>query len=169
MKACAVRKQNCQNGITLIELVISIVVLGIALTAIVSAISTSVGRSSGVLLQDRMIELSQAYMDEILGKRFDEDTPIGGYPPVTNCSINTEEGNRANYDDVDDYNGLNEVPTSQTTANFANYSDYRVAVSVACAGTDIGLSADKWAKRIQVNIAAPTGQVMVFTAYKGNY
>ncbi|OZG70848.1 MSHA biogenesis protein MshD [Hahella sp. CCB-MM4] len=169
MKACAIRKRCRQNGITLIELVISIVVLGIALTAIVSAISTSVSRSSNILLQDRMIELSQAYMDEIVGKRFDEDTPIGGYPPVTNCTINTEEGDRGSFDDVDDYDGLDEAPTSQTTANFANYTDYRVTVSVVCAGTDMGLSADKWAKRVQVAITAPNGQVMVFTAYKGNY
>ncbi len=153
----------------MVELVISIVVLGIALTAIVQAISTSIGRGSNILLQDRVIELSQAYMDEILGKRFDENSPIGGYPPVTNCSINTEESDRDNFDDVDDYHGLSEAPTSQTTANFANYTDYSVSIEVNCAGTDLGLGDNKWAKRIQLTIGAPNGQSMTFTAYKGNY
>jgi len=158
-----------QQGVTLVELVISIVILGIALVAIVSAISTSVSRGSNVLLQSRMIELSQAYMDEILGKRFDEDTPIGGFPPVTSCNISTEEASRAEYDDVDDYDAIaNEAPTSQTSSDFSDYTGYEVTVTVSCGGVDIGVTNTR-AKRITLLISDPQGQSMTFTAYKGNY
>ena len=158
-----------QRGVTLVELVITIVILGIALVAIVSAISASVSRGSNVLLQDRMIELSQAYMDEILGKRFDEDTPIGGFPPVTSCNIATEEADRADYDDVDDYNAIaNEAPASQTSSDFSDYVGYEVTVTVSCDGGDLGVTNTR-AKRVTLLITDPRGQSMTFAAYKGNY
>ncbi len=165
MKAFVIPKQT---GVTLVELVISIVILGIALVAIVSVISSSVGRSSDVLLLDRSIQLAQAYMDEILGKRFDESTPIGGFPPVTTCNINTEESDRDDYDDVDDYHGLNESPSSQTTAAFANYVGYSVTVSVVCAGVEIGVD-DAMAKRVTLTVTPVDGPAMTFAAYKGNF
>ncbi len=157
-----------QQGVTLVELVITIVVLGIALVAIVSAISNSVSRGSNILLQDRMIELSQAYMDEILGKRFDDATPMGGFPPVTACNIATEEADRADYDDVDDYDGISEAPTSQTSASFADYTDYNVTVSVSCEGDEVAVTNSR-AKRVTLVITDPRGQSITFSAYKGNY
>ncbi|ABC32791.1 conserved hypothetical protein [Hahella chejuensis KCTC 2396] len=158
-----------QRGVTLVELVITIIVIGVALVAIVTAMSGSIGRSSDVLLRNRTIQLAQAYLDEILGKRYDEATPSGGAPPVTSCNIVTEEGSRDEYDDVDDYDGvLNEAPRSQTDADFNNYPGYLVSVSVTCAGADIGLSASN-AKLVRVTITPPSGPAMTFSAYRANF
>ena len=160
------------RGVTLIELIISIVVLSIALLALISTMNASVGRSSNVLLEDRTVQLAQAYFDEILGKRFAEDTGVGGYPPAAICTINTEEGSRALYDDVDDYHGINEDPASQVASDFFSGSSagYNIAIDVSCsnAATELGVSANK-AKRITLTITDTDGRQRVFAAYKGNF
>ena len=164
-----------QQGVTLIELVISIVVLSIALIALINAMGGSLQRSSNILLQDHSIQLAQAYLDEILAKRYDETTPIGGVPASTtvNCAaLGAETGeNRATFDDVDDYDGLNDQPPrSQTSTSFPEYAQYRVTVTVSCVGGDLGqfATADSL-KRIEVAIIDPKGDRMVFSAYRGNF
>ena len=69
------------KGLTLIEMVITIVLLSIALVAITNMLTTGLGRSSDTLLELRTAALGQAYLDEILGKRFDERTRNSGVPP----------------------------------------------------------------------------------------
>ena len=80
-------------------------------------------------------------MEEILGRRYDERSPSGGVPPcsstTTACStagaFNDGE-TRAQFDDVDDYNGLVEQPPRDVNGNpRPDYDSYRVAVSVAYA------------------------------------
>ena len=175
MKPSAILDKSKQLGITLIELLISIVVLGIALVAIVSVISGSAGRSSHILLENRTIQVAQAYFDEILSKRFAETTGTGGFPPAVGCTISREEtapGNgRAVFDDVDDYHGLNEAPSSQTASTFYGGSgnfNIRVDVSCADAANELGVPAGK-AKRVTLTITDPNGRQRVFAAYKGNY
>lgn len=70
-----------QQGITLIELVISIALLAIALTGITLMLGGGLSRSADTLLEIRSVALGQAYLDEILGKHFDENTRDSGVPP----------------------------------------------------------------------------------------
>ena len=109
---------HAQAGMTMIELVVTIVILAIALLGITFAIQGGVSRSADTTLQVRTVALAQAYLDEILGKRFDENTRVRGVPPCRasapvgrQCSavLEPEAGEiRSRYDDVDDYNGLDE-------------------------------------------------------------
>ncbi len=121
------------GGLTLIELVITIVLLSIALVAITNMLYGGLGRSSDTLLELRTAALGQSYLDEILGKKFDENSANGGVPPcraggptAQQCSVEVacplvagtptnppEFGpdgmeEREDYDDVDDYHCLQE-------------------------------------------------------------
>jgi len=167
---------SSQCGVTLIELVISIVILSIAVVSLVTVMSQSIGRSSNILLQDKSVQLAQAYLDEILAKRFDESTPVGGIPAavLSACVLSAESESRASYDDVDDYHGLVEQPPqSQTNAQFSSYAGYKVEVDVSCAGTELGLgasaAANRRAKRIDVTVTDPAGQSMIFSAYRSGF
>ena len=173
-------KHPRQGGLTLIELVITIVVLGIALSALVSALTTGIGRSAQPMWESKALELSQAYLDEILAKKFDDGTPLGGGQVAlvaSPCTQSNEGQARAMFDDVDDYHGVVDAPPtlSDSGISMARYGNYRVEISVVCAGTELGssngslLSAVSLAKRITVSVGVPSGEVRSVSVYKGNF
>lgn len=94
-----------QRGVTLIEVVLFIVVLAIALVAILRVFNLAVTRSVDPLIRVRAIEIAQAQLDEILSRRFDENTPVGGVPACNSTNGVTCLGITADtdFDDVGDY------------------------------------------------------------------
>jgi len=147
-----------QRGLTIVEMVITIVILAISLVAISAAISGGISRSSDVLIETRAVALAQSYLDEILGKRFDENSAPRGIPPciAEECTAALTLGPEADelacgtpricFDDVDDYLGLDEgydQPDPLLDAEGVertDYENYRVRVNVRyidpCAGAD---------------------------------
>lgn len=187
-----------QRGITLVELVISIAILAIALVGVTQLLSGGLGRSADTMLESRMVALAQAYLDEILGKRFDENTRDSGVPPCRNsagstrlCSavLGPESGEtRATYDDVDDFDGLDEgagaLDSSLRDAlgnARAGFDNFRVSVSVRYIAVGAGESeADltvanelddaQDAKLITVSVSRRSLRDSVqFSAYKSNF
>lgn len=163
-----------QKGVTLIELVITIVVIGIALSALVSSLSQGISRSATPLWEGKALELQQAYLDEILAMAFDDATPVGGGEVLAAsnpCSLSNEGQLRINYDDVDDYNALNDAPPVliDSSIDMSEYSQYQVSAAVSCAGTEVGLSTDRLAKRITITVTAPSGEARTVSVYKGNF
>lgn len=164
---------QCQ-GVTLIELLATIVIISIALAAVSASVGNTVSRSADPLIQHRTVLLAQAYAEEVLGKRFAESTPLGGVPAATDasvCTLGAEGGEtRALFDDVDDYHGLSESPPALQSGSALNgYTDYTAAVSVSCAGTALGLANNHDAKAIDISITAPDGRTSGFRVYRGNY
>ena len=158
-----------EYGVTLVELVITIVIISIGVSGVVGAFALISGRSSDPLFQTRAVALSQLYMDEIMGQRYSEATPVGGVPKANGCDISTEESGRSEYDDVDDYNAINQrVPRDAEGAVLSGYEGFSVSVTVECAGSAVGLPSDD-AKRVELTIAAPAEQTFVFSAYRANF
>ena len=158
------------QGATLIELVMTIVIISVAIAGVVGAFALISGRSADPLNQTRAVALAQIYMDEILSRRYDEDTPVGGAPREPGCTINTEETDRADYDDVDDYNAISGAApeNAEGTALVADYASFQVTVTVQCAGDEIGLATED-AKRIDLTVTDPSGQDYDFSVYRANY
>jgi MSHA pilin protein MshD len=160
---------NRQQGLTLVELVIMLIIISVALVGSLRVFSLLSGRSADALLQSRATSLAQIYLDEILARQFDEATGPAGVPPYNGvCRITDDGESRAQYDDVDDYNGINaEDPAliDQTLAGL--YSGYSVSVDVNC-DNSLGINTGG-AKRIDLAITAPDGRISRFTAYKGNF
>ncbi|MFZ5774326.1 MAG: type II secretion system protein [Thermodesulfobacteriota bacterium] len=121
------------RGYTLIELVLTLVLLG-AIATVLLPFFNAITHGADPELRARAVSLGQAMMDEILCKRWDEMSPVGGRPICTAesnsqatrpalvdaCltaatplgSVGPEAGEaRTTFDDVDDYNGLNEADT----------------------------------------------------------
>ena len=59
-----------QRGMTLIELVISIVIIGIAAAALYSAMASISGRSADPMLRQQSLAIAEAYLEEILLQSF---------------------------------------------------------------------------------------------------
>lgn len=125
-------------GFTLIELVLTIVILGFSVVVIIPFFS-AITHSPDPVLREKAMVLAQAMMDEIIAKKWDANSPNGGNPPICTSesknqaarpsldpgcnfpgtgpvasAIGREGGepaganNRASWDDVDDYNGVSE-------------------------------------------------------------
>lgn len=165
-----------QRGFTLVELVIAVSLISIALLGVAYSLQYSVRYSADPLWQSKSVVLAQAYADEILGQRFDELSPAQGpcHPCTAANNFGPEQEQRGEgrneFDDVDDYSGLNEATLNILGEPRPEYRRYLVAVDVAYAGLEIGLSDNKLAKRIDIAITAPgQSQPLSFVFYRGNY
>lgn len=178
------------RGFTLIELVVGMVVLAIALTMITSVLTSQTQQQGQLWHQVRAAELGQTLLNEIVTRAFDENSPAGnslqrcdqsGAPaciaqiptcPASGMSSATEEAQRGQYDDVDDYHCLVEsgesIQSSAGIALAALYTDYQVQVQVQYAGSELGV-ANRLIKRIDVTVVTPDGSPLVFSGYRGNW
>ncbi|NOZ12491.1 MAG: prepilin-type N-terminal cleavage/methylation domain-containing protein [Acidobacteria bacterium] len=173
-------RKSGRKGFTLIETVIAIVVIGIAVTGIIGVIMNNVQEGARPFLEIKGVELGQAMMDEILLKRWDEDTPLGGGRiPVSEANIGTEAGEsgRTDFDDVDDYNGYADGVSGEPLKNelgtdiSADFKGYSRSVSVDFykpTGAPASLDTKNY-KRIRVTVTTPMGENFVFTAIKTNF
>lgn len=168
-----------QKGATLVELVMTIVIISVAIAGVVGAFSLIAGRSADPLNQSRAVSLAQLYMDEIVAKKFADESPVGGGNVESgdaNCSdsdLGPEDGeSRLTYNDVDDYreisSTLDEPPRNSEDHELSGYSGFRVSISVECDGDAVGLS-NHDAKRIDIAITDPSGNDYLFSAYRGNF
>lgn len=149
-------------GFTLIELIIFIVIVGIATTGLFAAINQHNLSSVDPIYQVRALELAQAQLDEIIGKRYDENSPNGGFPPCDSGELGAVACNplngadAADLDDVDDYHGFNSVPSA--------YAGFSLNVRVS-----IGTLSGQPAKLIRVTVTPPVGEPVDLSAYRANF
>ncbi len=126
-------------GFTLIEIILAIVVFSIGVVGIMVVFYNTLGKSSNPLLRHRAVEVASSVMDDILSRKFDNDTPNGGgIIPLNEVNIGKEstDGNSTEtFDDVDDFNGLD--CTTGSNECFPDVTPgYLVSISVQCAKLD---------------------------------
>ncbi|MCP3675677.1 MAG: DUF4242 domain-containing protein [Gammaproteobacteria bacterium] len=116
-----------QAGVTLIELVISIVIISIAIVGILGVMTLTTSHSADPMIRHQAISIAQAYMEEIqLHSYCDPDTGACG------CS-GLYEASRDLYDNICDYNDPS-LPTNirdQDNIVINELNGYTVGVSVA--------------------------------------
>ncbi len=112
------------TGFTLLEVLITIVVLSIAATAIMNVFVSTVGSSVDPLIQQQAVSIAEAYIEEIQSQSFAD--------PVVAETGGPEAGEtRASYNDIQDYNGLADVGAKdQNDVAINGLTDYNIAVAV---------------------------------------
>lgn len=141
------------RGMTLIELVLAIAVIGVGLAGVLVAFNQAVRASADPMVHKQMLAIAEEMVEEIA---------LRPYAPAANpvpgpCARNT-------YNDVDDYNGY-------ATANFCDINGnalpalagYGVAVSVTAA-TLSGTAA----KRIAVTVTRGA-ESLTITGYRTDW
>lgn len=149
-----------QRGITLIELIVFIVVVAIALTAMIAAINSSLIRSVDPVMDIRALECAQAKLDEITARKFDKNTPVGGVPACGSAGAAACAGIApdSTLDNVGAY--TNHVDSSNPHCH--------IEVTVTAAGADLGLAADQ-ARLITVRVRSSGGGSAVLSTYRTNF
>jgi type II secretory pathway pseudopilin PulG len=104
------------KGITLIEMIMVIIVLGIAIPALLRSWADVSWRSvRSEALADSTF-FAQAMMEEIESKQFDENISSPWSAPLGPEGGESREGSgNAGFDDVDDYNEYSDVPAAGYT------------------------------------------------------
>lgn len=91
-------------GVTLVELIVFIVIVGIAVAGILMVMTTTTQRSADPMIRQQAILIAESYLEEILHKRFRDASPSLA---TTICPA-PEIAGRAAYDNVCDYHNLND-------------------------------------------------------------
>lgn len=143
-----------ERGVTLIELVISIVVIAIAASAVLGVLSSSVGRSADAMVLAQAVSVAEAYLEEISPKPYADPDGVDG------------EALRTDFDDVDDYDGLvDNGARDQFGAALASLSAYTVTVTVVASAALAGVPAAD-AERVDVSVTHPGNVSVVLSGYK---
>jgi MSHA pilin protein MshD len=167
-------------GFTLVEAIISMMIISIAALAMASALGMAFSHSSDNLLHTKTMQLAQAYVDEIQARRYDELTPSGGAPPCSpatvacSLTLGVDGESRIAFDDVDDYHGVDDTPPRDSLAQpMPDFAGFRVqvAVSYASAAQVVAWQLDDVsdAKIITVTVTTPAGKSRDFPVVRGNY
>jgi len=149
-------------GFTLVEASISIIIVAVMLGAAVQTLGVSARLR---LIQKQQFQgqaLAKQLMDEIMQLRYIDPTSPG-FGPETGET-------RANYNDVDDYNGyLESPPTLKDGTAITGYTGWKRSVTVTWADANNPANTattDSGLKRILITVTSPTGRVTKLTALR---
>ena len=145
------------HGFTLIELIVSMVVLSVALVGVLSVINYTTAHSADPVLRQQAIAIAEAYMEEITLKSYADPDADG-------------EASRDLFDDVDDYNNLPDTDVRGPTGNaISGLTAYSVSVIV---GSPVGYGpagALVPGKRIAVTVTTPAGESLTLAGYRADF
>ncbi len=144
------RPHHHSRGVTLIELVVSITVIAIAGAALTGTLAYLSGTGNTSILQAQAQSIANAYLNEISGKAFVADGV---------------EGSRDLYDDIFDYNGLDDAVARDEFGNVAG--NFRVRVSVVAGALNAVPAAD--VRRIDVTVDYGNASSVVASGYRTRY
>ena len=160
-------KRLRQRGISLIELIIFIVIVGIAVAGVVQVMSRVTASSADAMLRKQAIAVAESVLEEIELKVFTK--PAGGFAgPFTLA-------NRANFDTVTDYDLLTTggagITSVSTGAAVPNLGAYNFAVRVVPAALGAGAFSVPAANSvlITVTVTDPRGEAVQISTYRTRY
>lgn len=147
------------RGFTLIEFLITLVILGAAGAGIMAAVTAGAARSADPMIQTQGVIIAQGYLEEAMLKAY--DNPPGGHV----CAFG--ESPRNLFDDVLDYNCVNDVAGAldQNGNSLVGLNAYNVAMRVS----DTNINGAP-ARRIVVNVTHDGSSINIeVAAYRTDY
>lgn len=141
-----------QRGVTLVELVVSIVVISVGLAGVLLAVNRNTVASADPMVRQQSVAIAEAYLEEVLTKEF---APGPG-------------ATRATFDDVNDYNGLSDAGARDHTGTpIPGLEAYNVQVAVTPQALHDVAAAD--AVLVTVTVTGPLGSSVRLGGYRTNY
>ncbi|RJF98845.1 prepilin-type N-terminal cleavage/methylation domain-containing protein [Noviherbaspirillum saxi] len=118
-----------QDGMTMIELIMAIVILGVGIAGVLSAFTTVVKSSADPMIRKQMLAIAEGMMEEITLQSFAATAPAPSITPGA-CP------DRGTFNDIRDYHGMQTASGFCDTAGtpIPDLAAYNVAVAVNPAG-----------------------------------
>jgi MSHA pilin protein MshD len=150
-----------QCAFTLIEIIVTILVISIAATALLSVFTNMVRGSADPVIQQQATTVAEAYLEEILLRSFND--PQGG-----ETGSDEGEAGRADYDDVKDYRSLAVGPAADQFGNpVAALANYTVTVNITNAALGGLPAAD--GLRVDVTVSHPAINDILLSGFRTRY
>jgi|GEM_PF-355888 len=163
-----------QYGVSIIELIVFIVVISVAGTALFKSFNFSAKHNADPLIQVRALEAAQSKLDEILALKYDAITPTGGIPACSSLDVgaiacdNTTDGDM---NDVDDFNGYHDVPyvgyTRDVVVTLVTLPVTAPDVVKSVGAADASVAND--AKLITVTVTGPLSTSISLAVFRANF
>ncbi len=147
-------RKRRQGGLTLIEIIVAVVVIGIAASVVLATLSLNVNASADPMVRQQAVAIASAYIEEILLSDFDDPDGADG------------EAARSDFDDVDDYDGLLDAGARDQFGNaIAGLESYTVSVNVVNSGALPGVAATD-ALRVDVTVSRAPALGISLSGYR---
>lgn len=183
---CATRLRRAR-GVTLVELIVFMVIVGVALAGLFAAFNTITKASADPQVRKQVLAIAESLMEEIQLMPFticDPDDPAAATATVTaDCgtaeAVGPETGEARGdvstpFDNVNDYNTFSMTPGTGgikdiTGSPVTGLENYTATVTVSLAGTALGLAANEQALKIEVVVSHPNGTSITLEGYRTRY
>ncbi len=164
-----------QQGATLIELVLSMVIISIAVTGVLVVMLLTSRHSADPMVEHQAVAIAESYLEEIMLLPFNEDAANGQTGDVLEGVLGPDAGEvRGSFDDVNDYDTLaDNVATDVNDAPIPGLGNYSVAVTVVNDGAlgpagQLVAAAD--AQLVTVTVSHTSGMSpIIISAYRTRY
>lgn len=176
---------RAQRGVTLVELVVFIVIVGVAMAGVFAAFNTMTAASADPQVRKQMLAIAESLMEEIQLMPFtfcDPDDPAaptatgtGGCATVEGLGVEGGETRYATpqFDNVSDYHGFSMGPGIQdiTNTTITGLGSYSASVTVTQAGLGSGANAIAGTEALMISVTVThSGQPSVtLDGYRTRY
>jgi len=182
-----------QRGLSMIELMVFIVIVGIAVTGVLSVYSSVTRTSVDPMVRKQALAVAESLLEEVLSKPYtycdpddaQADTATSATIGPTGCATTTEAGIGAEtgedrystttpFDNVNDYDGFT-MPAGAglgiidlTNTSVTGLNAYSATVQIQAAGAFNGIPAGE-TLRVTVTVTGPGNHSISLSGYRTRY
>ncbi len=149
------KRRNRVAGLTLVEVVISILVIAPLLLMGLSVFFRNVRSVTEEWSETTSNAVGERMLNKIRGMNWDETTPFGGTTTARSVILGADAETLSQYDDVDDWNGFVGADPVYLRYEVAVHVEYVKVVLVTGEMLPTGVPTDY--KRVTVNVKGPGG------------
>ncbi|GAB3544522.1 hypothetical protein GCM10027343_19790 [Noviherbaspirillum agri] len=178
-----------QRGISLIETILFIVIVGVGVAGLASVMSSTVKHSADPMIRKQALAVAESLLEEIMLQPFTTCDPDAYDPASGTCAAvealgpetisGVKEARHSvdnPFDNVSDYHGFKMdsgiFAVTDGTQKITGLGDYKAEVRIAEVGNSFGLAGAADASRalkINVQVTQPDGETITLTGYRFRY
>lgn len=174
-----------QRGLTLVELIVAIVIIGVAGAGVLAALNVATAASVDPMVQKQALAIAESLLEEVQLQPFTfcdpDDTAALTASSTADCT--TAEGTGAEggetrysaatpFDNVSDYHGFNsatEAPPGLKRIDGTDLALPGYSATVTAAETALGAVPATESLLITVTVTGPAGTTVVLQGYRTRY
>jgi len=153
------------RGATLIEVVLFVLIVGIALSAVLGTLALAAGRSGDPIVQRQALAIAESLLHEILAQPFAATDPDGGAEAIGPEPGEARGSPSLPFDHANDYHGYAAAGIVDAGGSaVAGLAGYSVQVSVQPQALDNIGAGD--GLLVRVTVSPPAGAPLVLTGFR---